>query len=236
MSKYIGNKNFSNVFPTLCNMIPKAERYFSLFLGGGGVEFSKEFINCNWIASDKNLQVQKNSSSMALRFYSDYKELLEKEKITQNDFIFADPPYLFDCRKSKSKLYKDEFNYEDHVEFLNYMISLQCRILITHPSHLLYENKLVEWERKELKYMTRGGWYQDNIYTNYFPDHVELFCYNYLGKDRTDRQRIKRKRKNVLKKINSLSFHEKKAILSELSKLNSTTIPGNEEQNNYTGV
>jgi hypothetical protein len=49
-----------------------------------------------------------------------------------------------------------------------------------------------------------------------YPEPKELHDYSLLGKDRTDRQRIKRKIERHVKRLQALSVLERKAILNAL--------------------
>lgn len=58
--------------------------------------------------------------------------------------------------------------------------------------------------------ITRGGTIAvERIYMNYDITKLKLATPVYVGKDRTDRQRIRRKLKSLKGKINKLSIHEK---------------------------
>ncbi len=216
MKNYIGNKDFSNVIHFLVNRLPKSERYFSLFYGSGGLEKSIYTAAAHFICAEKNPDCKKYETSMSTIEYYDYKDLLEENVFTQEDFVFADPPYMFSTRRDARKYYKFEFDLNDHIEFLNYMISLPCRIMITHPECDLYNEYLKDWKRVDLKYMTQQGWFTDSVYMNYEPDEMELLNYDCLGNDFVDRQRIKRQRKNIVNKFKNLDPLVLKAIIKDL--------------------
>lgn len=216
-SKYIGNKDFSNVIHFLVNRLPKSERYFSLFYGAGGLEKSIYTAAAHFVCSEKNPDCKKHETSMMATIeYSDYKDLLEENVFTRSDFVFVDPPYMFSTRRAARKYYKFEFNENDHIELLNYMVPMSCRIMITHPECDLYNEYLKGWKRVDLKYMTRKGWFTDSVYMNYEPSNIELLNYDCLGKDFTDRQRIKRQRKNIINKFKSLDPLILKAVVRDL--------------------
>lgn len=219
---YVGNKNFSNVIHELVNRLPLSSNYYSLFYGSGGLERSVYTEDALFICSEKNPECKKKyeTSTMARIDYSDYRQLLEENVFTSVDFIFADPPYKFSTRRNGRVYYKFEFEIQDHIEFLNYITSLPCRIMVTHPQCDLYDNTLKGWNRHDLNYMTHSGWFKDSIYMNYDPSSVELLNYNALGSDSTDRQRIKRQRKNVVEKFKKLDHHVRMAIARDLKKNN----------------
>jgi hypothetical protein len=217
MVNYVGNKGGQGIKEQLFNFVPKSERYFSLFYGMGGFENLPEFKNVNWIISEKNPKLQSLAAASNHETYSDYRSIAEKYNFTSADFIFCDPPYLHSTRRNGKTYYKFEWDVYEHKEFLDYISGCSAKVLITHPSCSLYDNCLEAWYKHEFRYMSRQGWFEDCIWTNFIPGYVELHTYNYLGQCRTERQQIKRQRANFLSKFNSLPFHQKMAIFNELN-------------------
>jgi site-specific DNA-adenine methylase len=217
MNNYIGNKDFSNVIHFLVNRLPKSKNYYSLFYGSGGLEKSIYTADAKFICAERNPDCKKHETSMTATIeYLDYKDLIEENVFTPDDFVFADPPYMFSTRRAGKKYYKFEFNLEDHKGFLRRMLSLPCRVMITHPECDLYNEYLKGWKRVDLKYMTQQGWFTDSVYMNYEPENIELLNYDCLGKDFTDRQRIKRQRKNIINKFKNLDPSILKAVVRDL--------------------
>lgn len=217
MRNYPGNKNFSNVIHFLVNRLPKSDRYFSLFFGSGGLEQSIYTADAHFVCAEKNPECLKYlNPALATIDYSCYKDLLSAYNFTSNDFIFADPPYMFSSRRSGKIYYKYEFTEEDHIEFLSLIKNNPARVLITHPVNDLYDEYLSDWSKEEFVYMTRQGTFIDTVYLNYSTADIELLNYDCLGTDFTDRQRIKRQRKNILEKFKRLDPHIRRAISREL--------------------
>jgi site-specific DNA-adenine methylase len=217
MNNYVGNKGGQGIKEQLFNFVPKSERYFSLFYGMGGFENLPEFKNVNWIISEKDPELLSLASARYHDTYSDYKSIVEKYNFTSADFIFCDPPYLHSTRRNGRAYYKFEWDVYEHKEFLDYISVCGAKVLITHPSCSLYDNCLETWYKHEFRYMSRQGWFEDCIWTNFMPGYVELHDYNYLGQCRTERQQIKRQRANFVSKFNSLPYHQKIAIFKELN-------------------
>lgn len=217
ITNYPGNKGGQGIRETLFNYTPACKRYFSLFFGSGGFELRPEFKNIPWIIAEKNPKLQSIATSKDLVTFSDYRDLVANYNFTSDDFIFCDPPYIFETRKNSRRYYKNEFTIHDHEAFLNYIVPSKAKVLITHPKHKLYSTALAVWNCYTLRYMSRAGWFNDAIWCNYTPENVVLFNYNFLGNDRTTRQMIKRKRQNIIRKINALPFHEKMAIFKQLN-------------------
>ena len=218
MANYVGNKGGQGIREFLINYFPKSERYFSLFYGAGGFENCSLTNGSEWVCSEINPANKIYETETAVIVYSNYKNLLTDNEFTQNDFVFSDPPYLLRLRLSQKKYYKFEFDIPDHIEFLDYASGIKAKHLITHPKCDLYDSMLPDYECIEFSYQTRGGEFNDAIYINYSPEAIELFNYNGLGKNFTHRQQIKRKRKNLIKKVKAWPVHDREAFFRELNK------------------
>ena len=218
MKNYPGNKGGQGIREFLVNYIPKSNRYFSLFYGGGGFENCKYMKTITWTCAEINPDNTKYETDTAVITFSDYRYLIAKINFTQDDFVFADPPYLFSTRLSGKKIYKYEFTKPQHIEVLNYISSLNSKILITHPKNALYDRLLPNFNCIEFEYMTHGGWFKDAIYFNYSTADIELVNYATLGENFTERQQIKRKRKSMINKIEKLPILQQKALIAELKK------------------
>ena len=216
MMKYVGNKNIPGVIELLVNNLPKSKRYFSLFFGGGGLETSKYTDNAHFICSEKNKECLKYQSDTAVIEYFDYKDLIEENVFTTEDFVFADPPYTFCSRSSGRKYYKFEFSEECHQDFLKYIICLNAKVMITHPECDIYNQALKNWKKIPFEYQSRNGLFKDCIWINYNTAVIELLNYDALGNNFTERQAIKRQRKNIINKFSKMDIHLRNKILSEL--------------------
>ncbi len=91
--------------------------------------------------------------------------------------------------------------------------------LISGYKSELYMSMLEEWQYFEFQTMSRGGVRTESLWTSFNPDEYVKHDYNYVGSDYTDRQRIKRKIDRWVKKINSLEFDERQALLQALGTL-----------------
>jgi hypothetical protein len=60
-------------------------------------------------------------------------------------FVYLDPPYLIESRRSRRKLYDHELSDDEHVELLGVATRLPCQVMISHYPHRLYETCLANW-------------------------------------------------------------------------------------------
>lgn len=75
----------------------------------------------------------------------DFIRLVDNQE--QNAFIYLDPPYV----KEGKNLYKNSFNYDDHVELSHYITNLNNKWFVTYDEHPLIEEiyknmKLIKYE------------------------------------------------------------------------------------------
>lgn len=131
--------------------------------------------------------------------------------------VYMDPPYLLSTRRNQASYYKFEMSDRDHVEFLNFVISLPFRVIISGYASQLYDSALDQWHRQTHTVALHKGTAQEILWCNFKPGSVELFVYSYLGSNNSDRQRIKRKRNNALKSFVDLPQLEINALLRVLS-------------------
>lgn len=214
---YIGNKNIPGVIELLVNNLPKSSRYFSLFFGSGGLENSVYTSGANWVCAEKDEKCMQYQSAQAVIEFKCYKVLLAAFVFNNSDFIFADPPYMFSSRRSEKSYYKHEFNDTDHEHLLKKLVNLNCRVMLTHPKSELYMRYLAEWTCVPFTYQSRQGLFEDCLWLNYDPAGLELINYNALGSNFVERQAIKRKRSNFVRKFKELSFHERASVIAELN-------------------
>lgn len=129
-------------------------------------------------------------------------------------FIYCDPPYLRETRKSKAPLYKNGFWTEaEHLRLLDKLGNLDCNIMISGYKSDLYCDLLKGWHTYQFNQMTRGGGMAEEwVWMNYAPPTL-LHDYRYLGDDFRQRERIKRKKTRWVERFKKLDQQERAAIL-----------------------
>tara|TARA_Y100000287_G_C14162141_1_gene325289 strand:- start:346 stop:990 length:645 start_codon:yes stop_codon:yes gene_type:complete len=68
----------------------------------------------------------------------DYLSFVKQFELTENDFIYFDPPYLCDQEVFYANI--------NHVEFLDYCLAQKCKIAISGYWSDLYGKKLKDWK------------------------------------------------------------------------------------------
>ena len=73
----------------------------------------------------------------------------------ENVFMYVDPPYVLSTRAGKQ--YKHEMADKDHMELLDVLLDSKAKIMLSGYAHPLYDEKLTEWKRIELKHQSPSG-------------------------------------------------------------------------------
>jgi site-specific DNA-adenine methylase len=217
---YFGGKAGAGTYQSIINFIPPHKYFISPFLGNGGVEMSIRpgsialLNDIDPVVVERWLPLLKSGYSIS---NLDYKDFLNScHSYLTDAVVYCDPPYLLSSRKSQKLVYNFEWIESDHIKFLQFVCSYEARIAISCYDNYLYCEYLKGWNKITYKSMTRSGIATETLYMNY-PAPEQLHDYSYIGKNFTDRQRIKRKRERYLNAIASLPVHERYALLEALA-------------------
>lgn len=237
ISNYPGSKNASGIIPFLINNIPFHTRYFELCAGSAKLFQFKKRATANFLNDiDEDtafglydlpgnfpLNVQWNyfletwdirPGDTVTTMYDQMKYLVYFPWLL-DDFIYLDPPYPFDSRRSDRKIYRHEMTDSDHVQLLTAAQALGVNIMISTRANDLYTDMLKGWRCKSFNTVDRGGAAVELIYMNY-PEPELLHQYDYLGDGRTERQQIKRKRESFYEKVQDLDKYQRHALIQEM--------------------
>jgi len=214
---YPGNKGVKTLIPHIINIIPPHKRYVELFLGSGGVarnlrigahavgiEYSRLVINKFKNDYPAGMVVVKGCAISWLRHHL---------PCSADTFIYADPPYLKKSRRSTVDIYDHEISQSDHVQLLKLLSSTLAMVAISGYDSSLYREMLKGWNCIRLPVCVHGHVQEEVVWFNY-PHPSKLHQYNFAGKNKTERQRIKRKIERWQNRLNNLPPVERNAILS----------------------
>jgi DNA adenine methylase len=198
---YPGGKNGEGVWQTIINQMPPHRVYVELFLGSGAVLRRKrpaegnvgvdiDPITC--AAVQRLLPTRYRVINCdALAWLSDFHL---KHAAAEDVLIYADPPYLMETRSSQRDIYRHEFNtYGEHSALLCLLATCPAKVILSGYASSLYEMSTIsKWRRLDFTAGSRRGPRTESLWMN-FPAPAALHDYRFIGKDRTDRQRIRRK-------------------------------------------
>lgn len=243
---YNGGKSGNGTYQQIINHIPPHGIYIAPFAGHDGV-FQKIRRSDISILNDKDQRVietwkrvlkncivcenymqgdlfEQPEKPVVILRNQDYTSIIAKFKDTPDAFIYCDPPYKMDTRRSNKKIYLFDWEEDkEHEDFLKLCITATTAVMISAYESDLYNDLLKGWNTHRFMSMTRIGLRQEIIYYNY-PKPTVLHDFQYLGKNYRERERIKRKVIRFESKMNRLPDIERAAILSNLIAKHKTTV------------
>jgi DNA adenine methylase len=213
---YPGGKG--GVFQKLINLMPPHEVYIETHLGGGAVMRNKRPAKRNiGIEIDTEVvEMWTNEKQKAFELIQDNAiNYLNNYPFTGKELLYCDPPYLRETRKKWNRLYKHEYSCEQHIELLEVLKSLPCKVMISGYESILYKESLKGWHTHSFQAACHHGVATEWLWMNYSAP-LELHDYRYLGNNFRERERIKRKTQRWKAKLKSLPILERQALLSAI--------------------
>lgn len=230
LDSYFGGKGGAGVPQAIINEIPEHDIYCEPFLGRGAILCTKKpaplyNIGCElnpnvtelWQLAKLNKQHNFIIHKMCgLAFLEHICSNAIYTDVGRRVFVFADPPYLHETRKSMRKRYQFEFTREDHERLLTILLKLPFSVAISHYKNDMYDSYLKRWRTIPFKSVTRGGQVTETLYMNY-PEPTTLHDYRFLGSDFRERERIRKKIQRHVNGLQKLPLHERNAIIEAIT-------------------
>jgi site-specific DNA-adenine methylase len=116
--------------------------------------------------------------------------------------------------RSSSRRYRFDYEEPDHLDLLELLKKLPCRVILSGYPSALYDERLAGWQSLQLQVMNQGGVRTEKVWFNFTPERVHWA--NYSGKNHTDRQRIRRKAETWGRRYQALPPGERLAVLAAL--------------------
>ncbi len=214
---YPGGKG--GVFQKLVNLMPPHDVYIETHLGGGAVMRNKR-------SAQRNIGIEVDPEVVEMwkdRHTTDF-ELVHDDAINYlnnysfrgPELVYCDPPYLRETRKKHKRLYKYEYSREQHIELLKVLKTLPCMVMISGYDSILYKESLKGWNTHSFQAACHNGVATEWVWMNY-SSPVILHDYRYLGNNFRERERIKRKSKRWVERLQSMPVLERQSLLSAMS-------------------
>lgn len=243
-TSYYGGKSGAGTYQTIINRIPEHDVYIEPFLGFGGIlrhkrpaKYSYGYdldpkITTMWdqVKRDSHLKVQNLNGLEHLHTFNAF----------EKPFIYLDPPYPLDSRKSKRKVYKYEMTNFEHQFMLDLLRCLPMNMAIsTYPNELYleilkpgsieilsgadsnqdliakYSDDNSKWRILQFTSSTRKGKATEWLFMNY-PRPTKLHDYEYIGENYREREVIKKRVETIRRKLNKLPILQRNKILNIL--------------------
>ena len=214
---YPGGKNGSGVVQAIINQIPPHKTYFEAFLGSGPVMRAKrpapESIGVDSDAAvvvrwcDHTDQSGEAEGKWRLPpggsvILGDAISFLSSYQWRGGEFVYCDPPYLFDVRSSRRAMYTAEFGeVDDHQRLLRLLRSLPCMVALSGYFSELYADSLAEWRHVTFNTVARSGEVKTEWLWMNYPEPQALHDYRFLGDNYRERERLARMRRRWLARL-----------------------------------
>lgn len=222
---YPGGKGGPGVFQTLINEIPEHKVYVAGFAGFDAIARHKRPAE-RTILVDPDPEVFKlwrkypAFEQWNTTFQKFAKMLLSRsppfsDANLKDWFVFLDPPYVEDSRRSSGAMYAHEMSSQkEHERLMDLIRSLPCRIMLTHYVHQMHHRLLSDWRRVHFTTVDRGGNRRAEIaFCNYDRPEI-LHDWQFLGRDKREREKLRRRNSNLLQKLRRMDDRERQQILS----------------------
>lgn len=214
MGNYFGSKATSGLCQPMIAMMPPHETYIETHLGGGAIMKRKP-------PALHSIGIDRHAGTLA-KFECNYPvqlvhgcahQFLAQYAFEGRELVYSDPPYLKSTRTS-GRRYRFDYEERDHVELLTLLKSLPCSVMLSGYPSALYDELLGRWQSVELQVMNQAGVRTEKLWFNFTLERVHWA--RYVGKNHTDRQRVKRKAENWGRRYRALPPGERLAVLSAL--------------------
>lgn len=153
---------------------------------------------------------------------------IENGIYTDRIFVYVDPPYVESACGSAQK-YKHRMTDAQHVELIEALKELaeepQVAIMLSGYPSPLYAKLLKAWRSKSFMSQTRRGRRKEMLWMSY-PEPKELHDYRFVGKNKVERFKLKRRRDNMLAKLRRLPAIERNALM--MAMVNKFGVPAGE--------
>lgn len=129
-------------------------------------------------------------------------------------FVFMDPPYVLGMRSTPGRIYRHEMTDDDHRRLVDVFGRLPVPAMLCGYESTLYRPlDCMRIMRHQVP--TRGGLQAEAVWMNYATP-ARLHDHRFIGDDRRERERVRRRQRNVLSMLARMSPRERAAMLETI--------------------
>ena len=212
---YPGGKAKS--FHHVINQIPPHKVYIEPFLGLGSVMKAKKRAKIEFgVDLDKRALKLSNLENIGVQLiHGDGINFLKNYPFEGHEVVYCDPPYHPKARK-RDRVYKHDFDQNDHINFLDLVTQLHTRIIISGYDSDIYRQYLNNWQVYTYICKAHDGPRKEFLWYN-FPNPRHLHDYRYLGSNFRERQTIRRRLERMKRRLENLTAQERSFLLEWLT-------------------
>lgn len=230
---YPGGKNGSGVYQKIINQIPPHRVYIEAFLGHGAImRYKRAAIVSIGIDVDgdvvkhwMDLTAVNGDVHVPTIIHGDAISFLQAYDFKGDEFVYVDPPYLMETRKSKRQLYNAEFgDIGQHEKLLKALKSLPCMVAISGYQSSLYSAVLQGWRTISYNTVNRAGnVVREWLWMNY-PEPQALHDYRYLGENFREREKITRQKRRWRARLQRMNPIQRYALMASIAEFSDTAV------------
>lgn len=210
--RYPGGKG--KTYQHVVNLMPPHSVYIETHLGGGAVmRHKRAAIRSIGIDLDKRvIDAWKAMSGSSVELvHGKAEDFLSSYPFTGSELVYCDPPYHPATRRQE-RVYRHDYNERDHVDLLEILAALPCKVLLSGYAHPLYDAMLTGWSRRQFEAATHNGVREESLWFN-FQQPTQLHDARYLGADFRERQSTKRRLQRLQSKVASMDPIERTVFM-----------------------
>jgi len=213
--RYPGGKG--KTYQHIINLMPCHDVYIETHLGGGAVMRHKKPATTN-IGIDADASVLASWSQMpginVDLVHGRAEDFLKTYPFTGGELLYVDPPYLPETRR-RAKVYRCDYDVDDHVRLLHILVSLPCMVLVSGYENALYDNTLQGWNKHTFQAKTHVDVRVETLWFNYEAPRL-LHDSRYMGANFRQRQDSKRRLERLKEKVCAMDPCERAAFTTWL--------------------
>jgi DNA adenine methylase len=216
MAGYFGGKDGAGVFQAIVAQMPPHDTYIEAFAGGAAV-----FRNMPKPALAYLIERDPKVVTALHRMGLDALVVPGDALPTVAGFdyaaagrvlIYADPPYVQSTRGAKR--YRFDMSDAEHERLAQVLRSVPACVIVSGYPSALYDRLYGDWRTVEFQTMTRGGVRTEKLWLNFPAGKVQWA--RFAGRDRTQRQHIKRKAARWAAKFAAMPEGDRLAVLAAI--------------------
>ena len=113
-------------------------------------------------------------------------------------------------------MYRSEMTDDDHRELLDVLRQLPCMVMVSSYWSEFYAEALADWRLVRFQAQTRTGPAEECVWLN-FPEATRLHDSRYVGKNKRQRERIRRRARNWKAALKRMPPLERQHILDAIT-------------------
>ena len=212
---YPGGKG--RLWQQIAALMPPHETYIETHLGGGAVLRNKLPARRS-IGIDVDPSVVAEAKKWGLKntefFERDAIEFLSSYSFSGTEMVYCDPPYPLPSRGGR-KYYRCEPQEAHHEELILRLRELPCPVIVSGYPGTQYHKQLSDWHLRKVKNSSQAGAKEECLWLNFEPAPLR-HDYQCIGSDFRERERIRRRSKRWVRKLEGLTELERHVVVDAI--------------------